>query len=358
MNSENVINGAEKNGVDVEIREGLAQMDDEREEIVKMWKHMDQKLESKAKSLNLTAVNHMIKNPQVISLIMGLDQNDAHNDQKAIVTVPRVSRTFLDIDYEPNEDEDDDYLPEQDEDASEIGDDLEILGDACDDALQVVEADTDVAPALHTRSKQQDSSTLEPDNEQLFGDDMLLYSAVDDPDYVEFIRSLNDPSKYEGDALHNRLFVCILEAEDPEYNFLADIDAEDCTEEYEIRKDRATEIPSFERFFQISLFIKFRDEFKENSAVDQENPKLDTKGGVRAETSEVQPENLQPEIILVDATLEDFERIGMRSSTLIGASFQCPPLFTFPELQQLKTQLEKVKKELKFRYFAYALDFR
>lgn len=29
----------------------------EREEIVKMWKHMDEKLEMKAKSLNLTAVN-------------------------------------------------------------------------------------------------------------------------------------------------------------------------------------------------------------------------------------------------------------------------------------------------------------
>lgn len=29
----------------------------EREEIVKMWKHMDEKLEMKAKSLNLTAIN-------------------------------------------------------------------------------------------------------------------------------------------------------------------------------------------------------------------------------------------------------------------------------------------------------------
>ncbi|EJW87549.1 hypothetical protein WUBG_01543, partial [Wuchereria bancrofti] len=30
---------------------------EEREEIVKMWKHMDEKLEMKAKSLNLTAIN-------------------------------------------------------------------------------------------------------------------------------------------------------------------------------------------------------------------------------------------------------------------------------------------------------------
>ncbi|EJW70031.1 hypothetical protein WUBG_19062, partial [Wuchereria bancrofti] len=61
---------------------------EEREEIVKMWKHMDEKLEMKAKSLNLTAINvksilhHMIKNPQVISVIMGLDKSSAIADLK------------------------------------------------------------------------------------------------------------------------------------------------------------------------------------------------------------------------------------------------------------------------------------
>lgn len=61
----------------------------------------------------------------------------------------------------------------------------------------------EVAPALHTRSKLQDVFKTS-DQGRNFGDDVLLYTAVDDPEYVEFINSLRDPSKYIQDG--NSLF--------------------------------------------------------------------------------------------------------------------------------------------------------
>lgn len=57
----------------------------------------------------------------------------------------------------------------------------------------------DVAPALHTRSKHEGNVYAE--NVSNFGDDVLLYTAVDDPEYVEFISNLNDPSKYDLDGI-------------------------------------------------------------------------------------------------------------------------------------------------------------
>ncbi|KAK6105334.1 hypothetical protein QQG55_19845 [Brugia pahangi] len=349
----------------------------EREEIVKMWKHMDEKLEMKAKSLNLTAINvksilhHMIKNPQVISVIMGLDKSSAIADLKLtrsrtkhlsgqetntgvkegdVVTVPRVSRTFLDVNYDSNEDDDDDYLPEQDEEASEIeveneADTGEISFGVLNNALQVEVSndDDDVAPALHTRSKHE--SNIYPEDIPNFGDDVLLYSAVDDPEYVEFISNLNDPSKYDLD-----------EAEDPEYNFLSDADAEDITEEYEIRKDRATEIPlrEVENLLQDLLEARLlpspehleqtidcvKDENKSCQLDRQDDYKPNMKK-TKTMLMESLPGNTEPTTILVDATLDDFQKISTMSSSLLCASVENPPFFSFYELQQLIAQLEK-----------------
>lgn len=44
--------------------------------------------------------------------------------------------------------------------------------------------------------------------------------------------------------LHINLFVVITEAEDPEYNFMRDLECEETPERDELRMDRATEIPS------------------------------------------------------------------------------------------------------------------
>ncbi|VDM08230.1 unnamed protein product, partial [Wuchereria bancrofti] len=350
---------------------------EEREEIVKMWKHMDEKLEMKAKSLNLTAINvksilhHMIKNPQVISVIMGLDKSSAIADLKLtrsrtkhlsgqetnigvkegdVVTLSRVSRTFLDVNYDSNEDDDDDYLPEQDEEASEVeveneADTTEISFDVLNSALQVEVSndDDDVAPALHTRSKHE--SNVYPEDIPSFGDDVLLYSAVDDPEYVEFISNLNDPSKYDLD-----------EAEDPEYNFLSDADAEDITEEYEIRKDRATEIPlrEVENLLQDLLEARLlpspehleqtidcvKDENKSYQLVRQDDYKSNMRK-TKTVLMESLPENTEPATVLVDATLDDFQKISTTSSSLLCACVENPPFFSFYELQQLIAQLEK-----------------
>ncbi|CAG9538705.1 unnamed protein product [Cercopithifilaria johnstoni] len=346
----------------------------EREEIVKMWKHMDEKLEMKAKSLNLTAINvksilhHMIKNPQVISVIMGLDESSSIADLKltrsrtkhlskqethiglreeGVVTVSRASRTFLDIDYDSNEEDDDDYLPEQDEDASEAeveneADTTEISFGNLNNTLQAKIGNDDVAPALHTRSKHE--SNVYPDAPN-FGDDVLLYTAVDDPEYVDFISNLNDPSKYDLD-----------EAEDPEYNFLLDADAEDIIEEYEVRRDRATEIPlrEVENLLQDLLEARLlpspehleqtidsvKDENKSCQSVKQDDHKLNMKK-TKTMLTESLPENIEPVTILVDASLDDFQKVSTASLSLLCTSVENPPFFSFYELQQLIAQLEK-----------------
>ncbi|EFO26282.1 hypothetical protein LOAG_02198 [Loa loa] len=346
----------------------------EKEEIVKMWKHMDEKLEVKAKSLNLTAINvksilhHMVKNPQVISVIMGLNKSSAIADLKLtrsrtkhlcaqemhigvkegdVVTVSRASRTFLDVNYNSSED-DDDYLPEQDEDVSEEeieneANTTEISFDVLNKALQVGIGDDDVAPALHTRSKHENS--IYPDDVPRFGDDVLLYTAVDDPEYVEFISNLNDSSKYDFD-----------EAEDPEYNFLSDADAEDIIEEYEVRKDRATEIPlrEVENLLQDLLEARLlpspehleqsvdsvRDENKSCQSVRQDDHKPNMRKAKTLLTGSLSG-NIEPITVLVDASLDDFQKVLAGSSSLLCASVENPPFFSFHELQQLITQLEK-----------------
>ncbi|VDK74015.1 unnamed protein product [Litomosoides sigmodontis] len=344
----------------------------EREEIVKMWKHIDEKLEMKAKSLNLTAVNvksilhHMIKNPQVISVIMGLDESSAVADLKltrsrtkhlsrqethtnlkeeGVVAVSRASRTFLDVEYDSNED-DDDYLPEQDEDASEgevenEAGTAEIRPEVLNSTLQV--GIDDVAPALHTRSKHE--SNVYTESVPNFGDDVLLYTAVDDPEYVEFISNLNDPSKYDLD-----------EAEDPEYNFLSDADADDIIEEYELRKDRATEIPlrEVENLLQDLLEARLlplpehleqtidsiKDENKSCELARQDDNKLNIRKSKTLLTNSF-PGNVEPTIALVDASLDDFRKVSATSSSVLYSGVGNPPFFSFYELQQLVAQLEK-----------------
>lgn len=54
-------------------------------------------------------------------------------------------------------------------------------------------------PALHTRSRNHIVDGCLED-EPLCGDDVLLFSAIDDPDYMDFINTLNDPSRYEVDG--------------------------------------------------------------------------------------------------------------------------------------------------------------
>ncbi|MCP9261076.1 hypothetical protein DINM_004168 [Dirofilaria immitis] len=341
-----------------------------------MWKHMDEKLEMKAKSLNLTAINvksilhHMIKNPQVISVIMGLDKSSVITDLKLTrsrtkhlsglethvdvkegdtVSLSRASRTFLDVDYSTNEEEDYDYLPEQD-DASEAEAEnegnvtevsFEILNNAFQTEIDI--GDDDVAPALHTRSKHE--SNVYSENVPNFSDDVLLYTAVDDPEYVEFISNLNDPSKYDLD-----------ETEDPEYNFLSDADAEDITEEYEVRKDRATEISlrEIENLLQDLLeahllpspqyleqtIDSVKDENRSSQSVRQDDHKLNMKKAKTALAGSL-PGNAEPATILVDASMDDFQKVSTISSSLLCASVKNPPLFSFYELQQLVAQFEK-----------------
>uniref|UniRef100_A0A1I7WJG3 GON-4-like protein n=1 Tax=Heterorhabditis bacteriophora TaxID=37862 RepID=A0A1I7WJG3_HETBA len=102
------------------------------EEIVSLCRQLDTQLDDKARAHNLSAINvksilhHLIKNPQVISALMGLSDDAAsiptvkltrsktkHKQGEKVELKPvNGPKTFLDVQYE-NDDEDDDYRPEE-----------------------------------------------------------------------------------------------------------------------------------------------------------------------------------------------------------------------------------------------------
>uniref|UniRef100_A0A915CFH2 Uncharacterized protein n=1 Tax=Parascaris univalens TaxID=6257 RepID=A0A915CFH2_PARUN len=345
----------------------------EREEIVKLWRQIDEKLEHKARNHNLSVVNvktilhHLIKNPGVISLIMGIDDNASLPDLKLtrskvkqlckrneaksdvaphtteVVVIPRAERTFLDVDYEHNEEYDEDYNPDLDEAevASEADGDVEVDDtdanpEDTNASLQVVEESENDQPALHTRSRNHVVDDCLED-EPLCGDDVLLFSAIDDPDYVDFISTLNDPSRYEVD-----------EMEDPEYNFMRDLECEETPERDELRMDRATEIPMREVENLLQDLIDSgrmngseQTSYSAESAKDCKERKSRKHAKREASRHAWVPQYTDHITVLMGATPDDVDKISLDSAILDGTSIEKPPKFTSSELEQLRIQLKK-----------------
>lgn len=67
------------------------------------------------------------------------------------------------------------------------------------------------------------------------------------------------------------------------------------------------------------------------------------------------PENIEPTIVFVDASQDDFRKVSATSSSLLGASVENSPVFSFHELQQLIAQLEKVSVRFVFYLRPFSL---
>ncbi|PAV56278.1 hypothetical protein WR25_15706 [Diploscapter pachys] len=263
---------------------------EEDREIVKMWRQMDEKLEHKAKSHNLSAINvksilhHLIKNPQVLSVLMGIEEpsvagiptmkmtrskaKSTNSDpQNTLNLKPPVlkPKTFLDLDFVEDE-EDEDYRPENDDEPemSDPSDDEEgnitkdtentieedeKESDGESDKLQVAEDpdffDNFTGPS---RSKNlNDAAAPEHRDDHLEvldlnfqSEDNLFLSNVNE-EYVDFLQGIQQNPLQDN-------FLDDDETNDPDFNILEEFlvfeEAERDPEE--LRKDKMTEIPRHE----------------------------------------------------------------------------------------------------------------
>ncbi|VDD86033.1 unnamed protein product [Enterobius vermicularis] len=392
----------------------------DEEEIVKLWRQVDGKLEDRAKARNRTAISvksllhHLIKNPDMISKVMDLDEEPDTPNLKLTrsklkqlqctnevsplliendtVAVPRTERTFLNIDYgQDEEDEDDDYRPEQavesnkeeEEDETEDMYDEADIADSTEEELlnireeceetetqrdNLMEKDDQLNIRTRSRTRNVEIECLE-DDAIVSENDVLLYSAVDDPDYMTFISTLKDPE----------LRLDFDEKDDPEYELMADeLDCE--VEKDELRMDRDTKIPSRHFLIQFCGFYYFPEGVGSAVAKRQEycmrevedlfedllgshvNTSL-TSYGLEIPTSNTETKTSELEVVLsadhvpkceklnfpkfddhiialIDTTPEVVEKIAV-SACLIGTSKQNPPSFTEFERAQLRSQLMK-----------------
>lgn len=88
-------------------------------------------------------------------------------------------------------------------------------------------------------------------------------------------------------------------------------------------------------------FLFIQDENKSCQWVRQDDYKLNMRKTKTVLTGSL-PGNIEPTVVLVDASLDDFQKVSKTSSSLLCASVKNPPFFSFYELQQLIAQLEKV----------------
>ncbi|CAD6199710.1 unnamed protein product [Caenorhabditis auriculariae] len=283
------MNAKEQAGCSKDFEKDLSELQSidvgERDEIVKMWRHLDETLEDKAKSLNLNTLNvksilfHLIKNPQVIPVILGLEDASAHDIPEVKLTrsktkkslgeadevqpVIRTVRTFLGVNYD-NDDEDDDYRPEEDNDQNQSDLESEDLEEYVEE-----EEEEDVEPKPGCSTEDPFASLdEEPElddyqfrsrhrnlNDSLVREETCSIEQLDDgdldeecelmttanPEYLDFIYSINQ-------ANANDLAVQVDDddLEDEEYNVLDDILDVEREDSDEIRGGRATEIPKRE----------------------------------------------------------------------------------------------------------------
>uniref|UniRef100_A0A0N5AAE7 GON-4-like protein n=1 Tax=Syphacia muris TaxID=451379 RepID=A0A0N5AAE7_9BILA len=341
-----------------------------------------------AKEMNKTGINvkslfhRLMKNPEMIPKVMGIDEEDdvsnlkltrskskqfKHQDEypslsfEGDVAITRITRSFINIDYGQDDENDDDYKPEQPTDGSveddneENVDEGDVMDDLEEELMKFKDSDedgkisedpevslmeTDDSMVVRTRSRVKnreivsfDSCNFEPEN------DVLLYSAVDDPDYMTFINTLNDPEASKFD----------LDDDDPEYDFMAD-EIEDETEKDEVKMNRETEIPIrevedlLEDIFapHVSTTQKYESselpfaDCKDNSLV-----VVTTSDQSALKNSKSRIPRFDDHIIaLIDTTEEVLEQT-CNSASLIGTSLSNPPHFTSFECSQLHAQLQK-----------------
>ncbi|KAI6221841.1 hypothetical protein M3Y99_01530700 [Aphelenchoides fujianensis] len=204
------------------------------EEIAKDAKRLDSRLENCAKKFNLTSMNvknilfHIFKDPRTLAALLTDDPNASEtlrltrsrlkqleettktklNIELKPVNTTANRRTFLDVDYGENDEDDADYQPEEVEDEQEA--DREELGEFTEEDRELTEAD--------------DSDLFGPDVEL-----ELQRHLGDDPEYFEWVNACLKTDTTSADEQ---------DADDEDYLF----QDSDLPDPFEFRMDRSTEI--------------------------------------------------------------------------------------------------------------------
>ncbi|KAI1717732.1 hypothetical protein Ddc_09581 [Ditylenchus destructor] len=307
--------------------------------------NLNETLEAFAKTYNLSAQNvkniifHVVKNPQTMKTLIGKDPEAVatlrmtRSRQKELERISNTKlgiefkpinppRTFLDVDYDANEDEDTDYRPEEYEEP------MEQQQEEDDDSIGF-------PPESHT-----DWGTLKlPTND---ADDVMpdqLLTNVDDPEYMKFVKSI-----WGTQAQDDLMFTN--EDEDEEYNIIPQELEMDLFEEEEYRMDRTTRIPRWELIAlredvvlpgQENLPAPSRHRFRGISRKASVEPKESATS--HQDNSPAGPSNIVPEeekeVEIINICADDMSK-NKSASLLLGSV-----TFKEEEIKALKIQMEK-----------------
>ncbi|KAK6752557.1 hypothetical protein RB195_003774 [Necator americanus] len=366
------------------------------EDLVDLCRQLDTQLEEKAKMHNLNALNvksilhRLIKDPHVLSALMGIkgDSDDIPalkvtrskvkhtSSESARVELKPVQppRTFLDVNFE-NEDDDEDYRPDEvqsdesdDEedpndtvvvDPENVEDHEELIpsgveksSDKADDKLMIsnnINNDRE-ASSYQLRSRVSHveqsctSSSLYPSYTQesfdtfidCGGQEMLTF--VENPDYLDFLQGIHASTSACGSE---NVATDDDDPDDEEYNVLTELEKLEELErdKDELRMDRFTEIPMRE---VEGLFLDLIGDDMETIRPDlislnAQTPKKKRPKKRRSteELSNSKRSAVHPKVLLpVDGPPPD----GSYSCSLISGE---PITFKPEELAQLRIQLEQ-----------------
>ncbi|KAI1713989.1 hypothetical protein DdX_08874 [Ditylenchus destructor] len=307
--------------------------------------NLNETLEAFAKTYNLSAQNvkniifHVVKNPQTMKTLIGKDPEAVatlrmtRSRQKELERISNTKlgiefkpinppRTFLDVDYDANEDEDTDYRPEENEEP------MEQQQEDDDDSIGF-------PPESHT-----DWGTLKlPTND---ADDVMpdqLLTNVDDPEYMKFVQSIWGTQAQEDSMFTN-------EDEDEEYNIIPQELEMDLFEEEEYRMDRTTRIPRWELMAlredvvlpgQENLPAPSRHRFRgisRKASVEPKENDTSNQDNLPAGPSNIAPGE-EKEVEIINICADDMSK-NKSASLLLGNV-----AFKEEEVKALKIQMEK-----------------
>uniref|UniRef100_A0A1I7TD88 GON-4-like protein n=1 Tax=Caenorhabditis tropicalis TaxID=1561998 RepID=A0A1I7TD88_9PELO len=269
------------------------------EELIKLLQATDEVLENKAKSMNLSSLNvrsilhHLIKYPSTIDVLLGIRETDDlpsvrntrsrkkpdDSDPSSRVNTPkkiairiedRGPKSFLDLEYEEDDEYDDDYVDEgessqKDVDAEESEDEEEVFDEEeDDDDIESAQNDLnhqkdelgDAEPSAIDDTNDLHNLLLQENNDQEEypinftlndtrpGSAILVHTldnVVDDDDYRDFVKSIKF---HPGDDAFQEAYNTEDDTEDEDYNVITDnLNVEDWDE---TRQDKTTMIPRHE----------------------------------------------------------------------------------------------------------------
>ncbi|WKY06331.1 hypothetical protein Q1695_006493 [Nippostrongylus brasiliensis] len=345
--------------------ESSSSADETEEDLADLCRRFDSQLEEKAKMHNLNALNvksilyRVMKDPHVLDSLMGIKSDTdgipsvkvtrskvKHSTEPAKVELKPVPppRTFLDVQFE-NEDDDEDYRPEElqsdDSEDDEEGNETLTTNDhekTCDkdDALDetIVNADRDenvVDSNLMVNNYRDSVVSPYPLRSRL----PHVLTFVENPDYLNFLQGIKASTPIQENS---NVAADDDDPDDEEYNVLTELERlrELERDKDELRMDRFTEIPTreVEGLFKDLLGDTVETIMPELISTQTPSPKKKRTKRRSKDSADGRGSKCNKTSLPVDEPPPD----GSYSCSLISGE---PVTFKAEELEQLRIQMEQ-----------------